>query len=137
MECAVVLESPDPCDAAESAGTDESAGKEWTLDELNELTLVMDLPCKVIPIIRGGTNVKKFVSSYMCNWSEELNGNMLNYLVICTESENLVSLEVVDDKQEMHKIELSLEGFKQLISWMEDKLSAGSNVRDLPRKSEM
>ncbi len=137
MECAAMLESPDPCDAAESAGTDESAGKEWTLDELNELTLVMDLPCKVIPIIRGGTNVKKFVSSYMCNWSEELNGNMLNYLVICTESENLVSLEVVDDKQEMHKIELSLEGFKQLISWMEDKLSAGSNVRDLPRKSEM
>jgi DNA-binding NarL/FixJ family response regulator len=137
LERAAMLESPDPCDAAGNAGTDESAGKEWTLDELNELTLVMDLPCKVIPIIRGGTNVKKFVSSYMCNWSEELNGNMLNYLVICTESENLVSLEVVDDKQEMHKIELSLEGFKQLISWMEDKLSAGSNVRDLPRKSEM
>ncbi len=137
MEPAGVPESPDLCDAGESAGTDEYAGKEWTLDELNELTLIMDLPGKVIPILRGGTNVKKFVSSYMCNWSEELNGIMLNYLVICTESENLVSLEVVDDKQEKHKIEMSLEGFKQLISWMEDKLSAGSNVRDLPRKSEM
>lgn len=124
-------------EAFEAAETNESDDQEWTLDELNELTLMMDLPGKVIPITRGGTNVKKFVSSYMCNWSEEVNGSVLNYLVICTESENLVSLEVVDDKQEKHKIEVSLEGFKQLISWMEDKLAAGSNVRDLPRKSEM
>lgn len=124
-------------EAFEAAETNGFADKEWTLDELNELTLTMDLPGKVIPITRGGTNVKKFVSSYMCNWSEEVNGSVLNYLVICTESENLVSLEVVDDKQEKHKIEVSLEGFKQLISWMEDKLAAGSNVRDLPRKSEM
>ncbi|MNC62962.1 hypothetical protein D3C75_1130450 [compost metagenome] len=81
--------------------------------------------------------MKKFVSSYMCNWSEDMNGQVQAYLVICTESENRVSVEVTGENQVKQKIELSLEGFKQLMSWMEDKLSTGSNVRDLQRKSEM
>ncbi|MDF2939102.1 MAG: response regulator [Paenibacillaceae bacterium] len=144
----------------------EPAEEEWSLEDLNELSLIMDdleeseistlsssvsicapaeakepkqevLSPKIIPIIRGGTNVKKFTSSYMCNWAEDMSGKMMTYLVICTESENRVCLEVSGDNQEKQKIEVSLEGFRQLISWMEDKLSTGSNVRDLSRKSEV
>lgn len=130
--------------------------EDWSLDDLNELTMIMDgleedtsglltdsdkpepsSSNKIIPIIRGGTNMKKFISSYMCNWSEDINGKAISYLVVCTEAENRVILEAVDENQEKQTIEVSLEGFKQLMSWMEDKLSAGSKVRDLTIKAEV
>lgn len=161
------LEESEMEEAILSAAAEPAPDEEvWSLDDLNELSLIMDdleeseisslsefvntgapagikeskqedMSHKIIPIIRGGTNVKKFTSSYMCNWSEDINGGVLSYLVICTESENRVCLEVTNEKQEKQKVEVSLEGFKQLMSWMEDKLSTGSNVRDLSRKSEM
>lgn len=161
-------EEPEAEAIADAATGKESAsetdGVEWSLDDLNELTMIMDgldedtsglledvlepertdtsqnelqSPPKIIPIIRGGTNMKKFISSYMCNWSEEVNGKSLSYLVICTESENRITLESKDENQVSQTLEVSLEGFKQLMYWLEDKLAAGSNVRELPRKAEL
>lgn len=61
-------------------------------------------------------------SSYVCNWSEEINGKSSTYLAVCTEGENRLTIEATDENKKQQKIEVSLDSFKQLISWLESKL---------------
>jgi DNA-binding NarL/FixJ family response regulator len=67
-----------------------------------------------------------FVTSYMCNWQEEIHSGTTNYSVICTEKENKILIESTGDSQDKQAIEFTLEGFRQLISWLEAHLDSST-----------
>lgn len=172
-EALLPIAETEAAEAQEASGEPVRNEEELTLDDLNDLTLMVDgllplsqesgiepsiepvaeavqepdalpknvkesvseISSKVITLNRGNSTVKNFTSSYMCNWTEECNGQSSRYLVICTESENRISIEMTTGDAQS-TVEVSLEGFKQLMSWLEDKLAMGSNVRELAKKAE-
>lgn len=90
---------------------------------------------KIINLFRGNGPMKNFTSSYMCNWNEEVNGEMSQFLVIATEAENKISIEVLSNGNERQTIHLSIDGFNQLGAWLQDKLSNGApSVRELSKR---
>ncbi len=76
---------------------------------------------KIINLFRGNGPVKNFTSSYMCNWNEELNGDASQFLVVCTEAENKVSIEMTNNNQKQ-VVNLSIDGFNQLAQWLNIQL---------------
>lgn len=75
------------------------------------------------PVSRQPIN---FVTSYMCSWQEEVNDEANHYSFTCSEEDNKISIEVINGKNEKQKVELSLDGFRQLFTWMEDRFEEGS-----------
>jgi DNA-binding NarL/FixJ family response regulator len=98
-------------------------------DEEETQRPVMELASKTVnhktfkfPI---GRNQLNFVTSYMCNWQEEQNEDVNHYSFTCSEEDNKVTIEMNNGDNEKQKVELSLDGFRQLFGWMEDRFEEG------------
>ncbi|TFE28627.1 response regulator [Cohnella luojiensis] len=76
-----------------------------------------------LDIDRGNGRVKSFVSSFMCQWQEDRNGGIVEYSVVCTESENKLVIET-DNKAEKQVITFTLQGFRELADWLDNHLGA-------------
>jgi DNA-binding NarL/FixJ family response regulator len=76
----------------------------------------------ILNIQRRNINLRSFVSSIMCNWQEEINGETATFIVVCTESENKVLIEMSSDNQVKHTMQFSLDGLRHLGGWLEDQV---------------
>jgi CheY-like chemotaxis protein len=74
----------------------------------------------ILNIQRRNINLRSFVSSIMCNWQEEINGETATFSVVCTESENKVLIEMSSENQVKHTMQFTLDGLRQLGGWLED-----------------
>ncbi|MBO9598723.1 MAG: response regulator [Cohnella sp.] len=80
-------------------------------------------PAPVVTITRqGGDKMKSFVSSMMCSWEEEQNGESARFQVVCTERENRILVELTGPGDRKQTIPFSIEGFRQLSGWLEQSL---------------
>jgi DNA-binding NarL/FixJ family response regulator len=77
-----------------------------------------------IDMNRGNTRLKSFVSSFMCHWQEDKNGETVEYSVVCTESEDRLVIERTDDKAEKQVIPFTIQGFRELADWLDNHLGA-------------
>ncbi|MBD0382368.1 response regulator [Paenibacillus sedimenti] len=77
---------------------------------------------------RGNGNLKSFVSSIMCNWQEEINGETATFTVVCTESENKLLIEMNGDNQVKHTMHFTIDGLRQLSGWLEDHIGRKAAV---------
>jgi len=68
------------------------------------------------------SNRTNFVTSYMCNWNEEINGESTNFSVICSEKEDKILIEVNDSNHQKQTIQFTFDGFNQLHNWLENHL---------------
>ncbi|MEB3101713.1 response regulator [Ferviditalea candida] len=66
--------------------------------------------------------MRSFVTSYMCNWQEEINGKVSNFAATCTENENRILIEMSGGGSEKQSIQFTLDGFHQLHTWVEGHL---------------
>ncbi|WP_425262694.1 response regulator [Paenibacillus thermotolerans] len=64
-----------------------------------------------------------FVTSYMCNWKEEIHGQKTTYSVVVTEDENKFVVEMNCEGLEPQKIQFSLDGFRELNAWLNKQLA--------------
>lgn len=71
-------------------------------------------------------NRANFVTSYKCDWTEEINEEATNYSVICTEKEDKILIEMHDHNHEKQMIRFTLDSFRQLNNWLENHL--GNNI---------
>ncbi|WP_221564997.1 response regulator [Alkalihalobacillus sp. TS-13] len=71
----------------------------------------------------------KFLTSYMCNWEEEVQGETKSFAFTYTENDQNVCLEMIDASNEKQSIPLSLDGFRDLHGWLEQRLEEGKNMR--------
>lgn len=69
-------------------------------------------------------NLSNFITSYMCNWEEETNGNTIQYAVICSEKEDKISIEVTGINDEKQNIQFTFDGFRQLNNWLENHIGS-------------
>jgi DNA-binding NarL/FixJ family response regulator len=72
---------------------------------------------------RGDRELKSFISSFMCQWQEERNGETVEYSAVCTESENKLLIERKDANHEKQVIPFTLDGFRQLAGWLDNHMS--------------
>lgn len=92
---------------------------------------------KIINLFRGIGPMKNFTSSVMCNWSEELNGEMAQYLVVCTEAENKIEIEMAGANGQKQSIAVTIESFNQLAAWLQVQLgTAPVNNREYAKKAD-
>lgn len=70
----------------------------------------------------------KFVTSYMCNWEEEVQGENNAYSFTYTENDNNISIEMMDESKEKQSIQLTLDGFRELHDWLEQRLEEGKRM---------
>ncbi|MFD0696829.1 response regulator [Paenibacillus sp. GCM10027628] len=77
---------------------------------------------------RGNRNLRSFVSSIMCNWQEEINGETATFTVVCTESENKLLIEMSGDNQVKHTMHFTIDGLRQLSGWLEDHIGRKTAV---------
>ena len=81
--------------------------------------------------------MKNFTSSVMCNWSEELNGEMSQYLVVCTEAENKIEIEMGTAGGQKQSITVTIESFNQLAAWLQVQLgTAPISNREYAKKAD-
>jgi DNA-binding NarL/FixJ family response regulator len=78
---------------------------------------------------RGNTRLKSFVSSFMCKWQENKNGETVEYSVVCTESEDRLVIERTDDKAEKQVIPFTIQGFRELADWLDNHLGARQEAK--------
>ncbi len=72
--------------------------------------------------VRGGNMAMNgFTFSYVCNWSEEINGEVRTYKATCTQQDNTFEIEWASD-QNQQAIQLSVDGFRQLSHWFNEIL---------------
>jgi CheY-like chemotaxis protein len=64
-------------------------------------------------------NLSNFVTSYMCNWHEEINDETANFSVICSEKEDKIVIEVTGSNLEKQVIQFTFDGFRQLNAWLD------------------
>ncbi|WP_370529710.1 response regulator [Alkalihalobacillus sp. AL-G] len=67
-------------------------------------------------------NKIKFVTSYTCNWEEEIHGKNNNFSFTYTENDKNIEIEMNDEGNEKQRIQLSLDGFRQLHNWLENQI---------------
>lgn len=92
---------------------------------------------KIINLFRGNGPMKNFTSSVMCNWSEELNGEMSQYLVVCTEAENKIEIEMATAGGQKQSITVTIESFNQLAAWLQVQLgTAPVSNREYAKKAD-
>ncbi|WP_199614102.1 response regulator [Paenibacillus alkalitolerans] len=80
-------------------------------------------PAEEKPMEQPRKSRPSFVTSYMCNWDEEINGSAVTYHVVCTENENKMLVEMHGENQEKQAIQFSLDGFRELIHWLDKQLA--------------
>jgi YesN/AraC family two-component response regulator len=78
-----------------------------------------ELAGNVIPLMKGSNKMRSFVSSLMCQWEEDIDDQNIHYNVICIESENKLKIEMATGSSQKQSIELTIDGFMQLGSWLE------------------
>lgn len=82
-------------------------------------------PVPAVPYSKqGGEKMKSFVSSMMCSWEEEQNGEATRFQAVCTERDNRIIVELTGPGEQKQAIPFSIEGFRQLSGWLEQNLSA-------------
>ncbi|MDR6549549.1 DNA-binding NarL/FixJ family response regulator [Paenibacillus qinlingensis] len=92
---------------------------------------------KIINLFRGNGPMKNFTSSVMCNWSEDLNGEMSQYLVVCTEAENKIEIDMTTSSGQKQSITVTIESFNQLAAWLQVQLgTAPVNNREYAKKAD-
>ncbi len=74
---------------------------------------------EVKPLKSNKMNRTNFVTSYLCNWHEEINGETSHYSVICSEKEDKILIEMNDSRNEKQAVQLTFDGFRQLHDWLE------------------
>jgi two-component system chemotaxis response regulator CheY len=77
---------------------------------------------EVRPLKSNKGNRTNFVTSYMCNWNEEINGEMTHFSAICSEKEDKILIEMNDNNHEKQVIQFTFDGFRQLHDWLENHL---------------
>jgi YesN/AraC family two-component response regulator len=77
---------------------------------------------------RGPNRMRNFNSSYMCNWSEEIKGEEVDYQVICSTGEDRISIIAVKDGDKCQNINFSISGYLQLVEWLEDKIGSSLHM---------
>jgi DNA-binding NarL/FixJ family response regulator len=82
-----------------------------------------------IDMNRGNTRLKSFVSSFMCHWQEDKNGETVEYSVVCTESEDRLVIERTDNNAEKQVIPFTLQGFRDLADWLDNHLGARQEAK--------
>jgi DNA-binding NarL/FixJ family response regulator len=92
---------------------------------------------KIINLFRGNGPMKNFTSSVMCNWSEDLNGEMSQYLVVCTEAENKIEIDMTTASGQKQSITVTIESFNQLAAWLQVQLgTAPVSNREYAKKAD-
>lgn len=92
---------------------------------------------KIINLFRGTGPMKNFTSSVMCNWSEDLNGEMSQYLVVCTEAENKIEIDMTTASGQKQSITVTIESFNQLAAWLQVQLgTAPVSNREYAKKAD-
>ncbi|OCT14153.1 hypothetical protein A8709_25245 [Paenibacillus pectinilyticus] len=92
---------------------------------------------KIINLFRGIGPMKNFTSSVMCNWSEEVNNDMTQYLVVCTEAENKIEIEMAGANGQKQSITVTIESFNQLAAWLQVQLgTAPVSNREYAKKAD-
>lgn len=111
----------EPSDQMDAETKEEPATVEvtQTVEELQREPIILE---------RGDKKLRSFVSSFLCNWQEEINGETTNYIVICTENENKLMIEVTGAGREKQIVQFSLDGFRQLSEWLETRLDKNATT---------
>jgi DNA-binding NarL/FixJ family response regulator len=109
----------EPVDAENDVETDTAEEEPVTVELLHAEE---ELERKPLILERGDRKLRSFVSSFLCNWQEEINGETTNYIVICTENENKLMIEVTGSSNEKQIVQFSIDGFRQMADWLEARL---------------
>lgn len=64
---------------------------------------------------------KEMTRTHMCNWSEAVEGDLKDYLVVCTEGENKLSIEM-GSYGKKQTLMFTMSGFFELVQWLEDTI---------------
>jgi DNA-binding NarL/FixJ family response regulator len=107
----------DPETPTEAALPSSGQSEEDQPDHPNEPLIAENAKSAFSP--RRNSNLGGFISSVMCNWQEEINGETATFTVVCTESENKVLIEMTDGSQAVKTMQFTIEGFRQLSDWLE------------------
>nr|WP_074048608.1 response regulator [Paenibacillus ihumii] len=67
------------------------------------------------------SNVKNFVSSMMCNWTEVSENQEVNHLVIFNEHDKTIQIDVMALNDQKQSLKLTLDSFSYLVSWLKEK----------------
>ncbi|MGM7701575.1 response regulator [Pseudalkalibacillus sp. Hm43] len=70
----------------------------------------------------------QFKTSYMCNWEEEIQGENRAYSFTYTENDNNITIDMMDEQNEKQSIQLTLDGFRELHDWLEQRLEEGKRM---------
>jgi len=97
------------------------------VETVKAVEAVEPIEAEVSPVtIENRGNRTNFVTSYMCNWNEEINGESTNFSVICSEKEDKILIEMNDSNQHKQVIQFTFDGFHQLHDWLENHLGKSS-----------
>ncbi|WP_314728241.1 response regulator [Bacillus sp. Marseille-Q3570] len=117
----------------------EAAARETVAQTEEEVTLLVDHKASPERVNEPNHEIAKpaptrnskikFLTSYMCNWEEEVQGETKSFAFTYTENDQNVCLEMIDASNEKHSIRLSLDGFRDLYGWLEQRLEEGKNLR--------
>jgi DNA-binding NarL/FixJ family response regulator len=69
-----------------------------------------------------------FVTSYMCNWEEDILGENKAYSFTYTENDNKITIDMTNENQDTQTIQLTLDGFRELHDWLEQRLEEGNRL---------
>lgn len=110
----------------------ETINKLETVEEIEVIEVVEEIAvieeieiieAEVSPVKpKNKGNRTSFVTSYMCNWNEEINGESTSFSVICSEKEDKILIEMNDSNQDKQVIQFTFDGFHQLHDWLENHL---------------
>ncbi len=71
----------------------------------------------------------QFKTSYMCNWEEEVQGENRAYSFTYTENDHNVTIDMMDEQNEKQSIRMTLDGFRELHDWLEQRLEEGRRMK--------
>ncbi|GEM_PF-828626 len=69
---------------------------------------------------------KRMTRTHMCSWNEDIDGETKQYMVVCTEGENRLDIEM-GSLNEKQSLTFTLEGFFELVGWIEETIGARSS----------
>lgn len=111
----MMAQMPAPVAAAQEAATSRAATDEVPPAQNDRLVpgILRTHPEQEVQIR------KRMTKTHMCNWNEDIDGETKQYLVVCTEGENKLNIEMgsLNKKQ---TLTFTLEGFFELVGWLEE-----------------
>jgi CheY-like chemotaxis protein len=113
--------------AVDAAQTSESNALETDKDLLLSPTTSSQLEDKPMEntqetSAKAAKHRPQFITSYMCNWKEDIQGEQTAYSVVCTENENKFVVEMASENGTSQSIQFSLDGFQSLVDWLNTQL---------------